>query len=371
MKTLECGMATDLNFAVGDSEFSKQENFSPFETDADHKVARHILKDIMQFRRSPNSHSVCSFMCPSCHAPHLAKVVSAVKTGRPITFVLPAFPGKSPNLSKVLGPLPDMAEQRALQFLQHLCDRIRPIYSPGAQIIICSDGRVFSDIVGMRETDVTEYQRELDQMIEDLGLTSISTFNLDELIKIDEPNKRTDFIQMRRKLMEGFGRPLELLREKVLSGSKEFSSPDDVESHRMYCGITRFLVEDSTYPGQTKSRSAIQRDCKARAYEVIRRSNAWTNLIAERFPEAVRLSIHPQTCGSKKLGIRLIGTENWITPWHGVAVKINDNFILLKRTEAEALGAELVFSTNGRPSHFEIPKSYSSNLLNKKSEVQI
>jgi len=256
-----------------------------------------------------------------------------------------------------------MAERLALQFLEQLCERIRAIYSPGARIIVCSDGRVFSDIVGMRETDVTDYQHELEKMIHEFDLKHISLFNLDELCN------GKDFMQVRHELVEKFGVPLRVLKEKVLRGSKALSPPDDEEAHRVYCGITRFLVEDAIVPGQTKSRSAVQKECRAKAYEVIRRSNAWSELIAQRFPGAVRLSIHPQTCGSKKIGIRLIATESWMTPWHGVAVKTNDEFVLLKRVEAEALGAQLVFSDNGRPSHFELSKSIQPNLVIEKSEV--
>ncbi|WP_241480356.1 L-tyrosine/L-tryptophan isonitrile synthase family protein [Legionella norrlandica] len=105
---------------------------------------------------------------------------------------------------------------------------------------------------------------------------------------------------------------------------------------------------------QTKSRSAIQKESRFKAYEVIRRSNAWSNLIREHFPEAVRLSIHPQTCGAKKLGIRLIGSESWMTPWHGVAVESKNGYVLLKRSEAEAIGAKLIYSPDGRRSHYKL-----------------
>lgn len=348
MENLAFNRASHLDFAVN--------NEDPF------KLAKEILKTILQFRRSP-SNSTCNLTCHSCQSLHLSKVASAIKEAKPITFVLPAFPGKSPNLSKVLGPLPDMAEELALQFLEQLCEEIKGIYAPGAQIIICSDGRVFSDIVGMRETDVTDYQHELEKMIHEFGLKHISLFNLDELCGGE------DFIQVRHELVENFGVPLAVLKEKVLRGSKALSLPEEEEAHRVYCGITRFLVEDSTFPGQTKSRSAIQKECRVKAYEVIRRSNAWSELIAQRFPEAVRLSIHPQTCGSKKIGIRLIATETWMTPWHGVAVKANDEFTLLKRIEAEALGAQLVFADSGRPSHFEFPKNIQSRAVIESAEV--
>lgn len=338
MESLEL-TATCRDFAFDDMDLFKQSEFPPDKIDLSNKLAQEVLKNILQFRRSPSSHSTCDLTCPSCQSPHLSKVISAIKASRPITFVLPAFPGKSPNLSKVLGPLPDMAEKLALRFLEQLCEGIREIYAPGARIILCSDGRVFSDVVGMRETDITDYQHELDKIIDEFGLKNISTFNLDEL------SEGKDFIQMRSELMENYGVPLELLKKKVQR---------EEEANRMYCGITRFLVEDSTFPGQTKSRTAIQKECKGKAYEVIRRSNAWSELIAQYFPDAVRLSIHPQACGSKKIGIRLIGTESWMTPWHGVVVKKDEDFILLKRKEAEALGAQLIFSASGRPSHFEV-----------------
>lgn len=142
-----------------------------------------------------------------------------------------------------------------------------------------------------------------------------------------------------------------------------YSQPS--QSLRMYLGITRFLVEDATHPHQTLSRTALQKECKERAYVVIQRSQAWSALLEKRFPQAIRLSIHPQGCGSPKLGIRLIANETWLTPWHGVVVQKKNEFILMKRSQAEASGARLVHYPNGRPSHFiwagEVPGSESES----------
>ena len=333
---------TTFNFSQGDSQTTA--------------IAKEVLTDLMQFRRSSGPESDClTASCERCLEPHLLKIVSAIEHGKPILFVLAAFPGKSPNTAKVLGPLPDMAEIRALQFLQHLCDRVKRRYSPGARIVLCSDGRVFSDVVGMGDEDVTAYQKELSKMITDLGLTSISIFNLEELYD------QSSFDQMRSLLMERHGEPLETLKASVSrAGKGAGSSPnctvDDKEAHALYCGITRFLLEDALFPGQKQSRTALQKECRVRAYKVIQRSKAWSTLIEARFPDAVRLSIHPQTCGSKKMGIHLIDPalwpDNWQTPWHGVAVDIGTGrFILLKRRQAEALGAHLVHQ-EGRPSHY-------------------
>ncbi|MEM6733177.1 MAG: isocyanide synthase family protein [Myxococcota bacterium] len=333
------------------SYFSRRSDRRPDETIG---LAKAILADVMRYRRMAGAGSKCAADCPRCMAPHLAKVVQAIRERKPVTFVLPAFPGKSPNRAKVFGPSTDMAERRALLFLGSLCDRVQQRYAPGAHIILCSDGRVFSDVVGMKEVDVTLYQQEIKRLIDELGLSSLSTFDLDTSVLEDTPHSPAGFDSMREQLMARFGTSLEGLRASVKRGGQPDADAECIEKHRMYCGITRFLVEDSTFPGQTASRSAIQKDCRKRAYEVIRRSNAWSALVAEQFPEAVRLSIHPQSCGSEKLGIQLMGEETWMTPWHGVAVNIGTSFILAKREQVEALGARLVRSQDGRPSHFEM-----------------
>lgn len=314
-----------------------------------HDLTTDILRDLLRFRRVLEPHADCVVgHCRRCLDPHLPPIALAIRLGRPITLVLPAFPGKSPNPAKVLGTRPDMGERLALSFLNELCERIRRRYAPGARIILCSDGRVFSDVIGMDEDAVTAYRRQLDQMIEELGLTNLSSYALDELF----PGH--DFAHARRALMEAYAQSPELLREKVRRGGQGSRDPEDQEAHRILCGITRFLVEDAARPGENRSRSAIQRDAKARAYEVIRRSNAWSELIRERFPHAVRLSIHPQTCGARKIGIQLLGTETWMTPWHGVAVRSGGNFVLMKRWEAEQLSARLVPDADGYPSHYQL-----------------
>jgi pyoverdine/dityrosine biosynthesis protein Dit1 len=99
----------------------------------------------------------------------------------------------------------------------------------------------------------------------------------------------------------------------------------------------------------------VKEESKAVAYEVIRRSNAWTRLLAEELPHALRLSIHPQHPHSDKIGLRITrAVDDWLTPWHGVVVLRANDYVLMKRQQAEALGAELIVQ-NGQPSHFVAP----------------
>ena len=78
--------------------------------------------------------------------PKFMSVIEAfVKDGKRVEMCLPAFPFKSANkVYKVLGALPDKAEELALGRLHDMCERIEEIYSPGAHLTIISDGIVYN-----------------------------------------------------------------------------------------------------------------------------------------------------------------------------------------------------------------------------------
>ena len=75
-------------------------------------------------------------------------IYRAVKNSEPVRLVLPAFPFKSPNSNiKVLGTLPDKAEDVALAHLNGLCAAIEDLYPPGAILTIVSDGLVYNGML--------------------------------------------------------------------------------------------------------------------------------------------------------------------------------------------------------------------------------
>lgn len=273
-------------------------------------------------------------------APHLPRLMGFITRGKPIELVLPAFPAKSPNRRKTLGPLPDHGEDLAFANLNHLCERIAKIYGPGAKITVCSDGRVFADLVRIPDPDVTAYNSELRLRYKERYRDTIGFFDLD-----DAYPGMTNYEMLREDLMINFGEPLQTLRARCKheEGAKV-----------MYRGIVRFLAED--YTGlpvfEGFSRNAIQSEARLAAYRVIQRSNAWSRLLQEAFPDAVRLSIHPQFRVSEKIGVYLVDTDDcWTTPWHAVALKTGDRTKLVPRHHAEAANAALIYS-EGRPSHY-------------------
>jgi pyoverdine/dityrosine biosynthesis protein Dit1 len=204
---------------------------------------------------------------------------------------------------------------------------MQEIYPVGIKLIICSDGRVFNDLVLVSDLHVDVYQKGIQQIIEDYQLTHLSTFSLDEVYPCH------NYLVMRELLMIEFGQTLDELKQHIAS------TPS---ARYQFNGIHRFIVEDqlALKPGQTKNKT--RQDAKQIAYEVIRRSNAWSRLLANYFPQSVRLSIHPQPCGSEKIGIHFLPTSNrWSTPWHNVLLKNAEGWQLIKKQEAEQLGARL------------------------------
>ncbi|MEU8686531.1 isocyanide synthase family protein [Streptomyces sp. NPDC048611] len=265
----------------------------------------------------------------------LRQISDFIRDGAPIVFTLPGFPCKSPNPAKVLGHLPDQGERLSLSFLHALCTEIERSYPPGARVIICSDGHAFGDLIGVPDTHVDAYADELRTLIAQLSLTNLSVFDLRDVLG-DLPHDT-----QRAHLHERYAPTREVLRAEVRA---------DDTTLALYRGITRFLVADTA--GHTGTRSALQRECRQRAYGVIQRSRAWGDLIADHHPRSVRLSIHPQPIGALKFGIRLLDAPDaWTTPWHSAALRRSDGtWTLMPRAKAALLGR--LIERDGRPSHF-------------------
>ncbi len=324
---------------AGPAYFSRQEGVcgQSFNTDKAGTTEQQIFAELFTRRNQIDPEQDLS---ERAIAHHHGQIASMVARDEPIVFVLPAFPGKSPNRRKTLSYLPDLAERLALQELSEMCEAIGRIYAPGAVVHVCSDGYVFSDLVHIPDAHVREYTDELESWSGELYPHRFVYFDLK-----DAYPGLPDLDRMRAVLTQEYGEPVEALSVQVKA---------DPAANAMYRGITRFLYED--YKGMSAfadlSNTAIQKKARATAYRVIQRSNAWSSLLAKRYPRAVRLSIHPQGADSTKFGIRLVPClDIWRTPWHSVAVKRDGQVFLERRADVEAGACRLMFR-DGRPCHF-------------------
>ena len=264
-----------------------------------------------------------------------AKLYALVSRGDPINFLLPAFPCKSPNtIDKVLGTLPDKAEDRALDYLHEFCSRISSAHGPGCNLLIFADGRVYSDLIGVSDGTINAYMGAIKAMS---ASTHIHWSCLDNFF----PGMKPD--DMRKAVVDNYGKTMDTIKDMIAN------NPDKL---RLYLALTRFLVEDRRWPA-TQSKTNIEKTCKARALEGMQRNDAYGAMLKHAYPDHIRLSIHPHSNAGDKIGINLLpGGDGWGTPWHNVLVERKDGTLcLMKKRDAVASGYTLVFADE-RPSHF-------------------
>ncbi|WP_372364443.1 L-tyrosine/L-tryptophan isonitrile synthase family protein [Candidatus Uabimicrobium sp. HlEnr_7] len=274
--------------------------------------ANQILNLLLKYTNTVEKN--CLHLFSSVQAVHGEKLDNYIDKNCKIQMVLPAFPAKSPNNEKISGKLPDMAEVLALKSLNNLCNEIAHIYDPGAEIIICSDGHIFSDLVAVDDADVDIYYQKLINIIDKFQLQNLRTFCLNDVFS----GKTLD--EMRIIVTEKYGAPIEEIKNSVkIDSSQTF----------LFNGIHRFIFEDRLVLDEENSRNYIRNYSKQLTYKIIQRSNAWSALVEDFFSEAVRLSIHPHGIRSGKLGIQMVACrDRWGTPWHNILLFDGEKFIL-------------------------------------------
>ncbi|CAM2929562.1 isocyanide synthase family protein [Legionella worsleiensis] len=298
-----------------------------------------ILNIILEKRGNALYHQCQEQLCMQCAEKISAPIDFALAHNQAIHFVLPAFPAKSANREKTLSHLPDIGEQLALININDLLEQIAAVYAPGARLTICSDGRVFNDIVGVSDHEVTAYVGALHALVNELKLSRIDFFDLSDCW----PNM--SFTEMREHLVQFYASSIEEIKSSVKNNDNE---------KKLFNGLHRFLVEDYAYLIKNNSKNQIRKRAHQHTYQLIQRSHAWGELIKSKYPNSIRLSIHPQTCASNKLAYQLVeSSHRWATPWHNVVVVQHDRVTLMKNSEAKRIPTQLIWQ-NGRPSHYQL-----------------
>ncbi|EEU37393.1 uncharacterized protein NECHADRAFT_51584 [Fusarium vanettenii 77-13-4] len=250
----------------------------------------------------------------------IALIYTHVKAQQAVPLCLPAFPFKSPNsTSKVLGKLPDKAEEFALSHLNGMCQAIADIYPPGAKLTIISDGLVYNDLLGVPDKDVWNYGETLRALAASKGFAHISFARLRDLVDIDLPKELDEMTYVanasnfRRALLNTFSKP----------GWTWDEVRQAEDACMTYRGYIKFLQTDleTVYPiGEDRTKSRYKRGTEYIAKQMMARGDAFANAVRQKYPDHVRLSIHPST-GAVKLSISLLPTDSiYTTPWHSTLI---------------------------------------------------
>ncbi|KAH7215969.1 Pyoverdine/dityrosine biosynthesis protein-domain-containing protein [Fusarium oxysporum] len=284
----------------------------------------------------------------------LAVVSRFVRARQKVVMCLPAFPFKSANkVEKVLGTLPDKAEELALARLNSICVTIGQFYEPGAELTVISDGLVYNDLLGISDQETWRYGSALRAMAERKAFSHLSFSRLQDLVAVKGlPNDLNELTYVanatnfRRTLFNKYGRDGDLDIDHEIA-----TNPDTLGTYKGYC---RFLKSDLQHIfGPAKSSAKYRKDVKYLAKQMLIRGYAFAGAVKARFPNYLRLSIH-QSTGEHKISISLLNTKSgFTTPWHCSVVLMADGEWLSGLTvdfKADRL-LELV-EEDGRPSYF-------------------
>ncbi|KAG8355798.1 hypothetical protein FVEN_g6517 [Fusarium venenatum] len=328
-----------------------QASIEPFTLALDREALETSTKilDIIGRYRMKQDERICSQSDQSALR-FIALIYTHVKADSPVPLCLPAFPFKSPNSSsKTLGKLPDKGEEIALAHLNGLCNSIGDVYTPGAKLTIISDGLVYN---GVPDRDVWAYGETLRSLAAEKEFHNISFSRLRDLVEIDLPKELDEMTYVanasnfRCALLNTFSKP-------GWSWDQVRQSDDQCMTYR---GYIKFLQTDleTVYPvGEGRSKSKYKRGIEYIAKQMMARGDAFANAVRQKYPDHIRLSIHPST-GAHKLSVSLLPTDSiYTTPWHcSVAYRLDGTIRTGMRSEFDSDDTfELVYN-NGRPSYY-------------------
>lgn len=273
----------------------------------------------------------------------------------PVSAVLPAFPCKSYNLAKVHSPKPDLGEELAIGRIIEFVDQVNKVYEPGMHFYIVSDGHVFSDCVNVDDDVVDTFTEELKKIykrIRPQGFDNLYFRGLNECFQSESKGQVANFLQSfqvdhylstvldvetevnRKILMLGCDDSADIIREQI-------RTPGHPRLY-LFRGFNKFMKEDliNTPIAKMTSAKKFKKMVSGVAYEMIRRNDAYSNLVELVFPFHLRLSIHAHTNAGPKYGIRMLNPDicrtvnhdqdeedkllHIPTPWHNSVFKISD-----------------------------------------------
>lgn len=271
-----------------------------------------------------------------------------------VEAVLPAFPCKSSNFQKVASWTPDKGEELAISRVIEFVRKVNAIYPPGMKFYVVSDGHVFSDCINVDDEVVDLYTAQLVELYDRIkpeGFEGVYFRGLNDCfesskkalvakcldsVRVDHPLETTleqETETNRKILMLGCDNNADKLREQI-------KTPKHPRLY-LYRGFNKFMHEDliNTPAAASLSKKKFKKLVSQVAFEMIRRNDAYSNLVELVFPFHLRLSIHAHHNAGPKYGIRLLDPNTCClihhnqdeedrllhvpTPWHNAIFRVD------------------------------------------------
>jgi pyoverdine/dityrosine biosynthesis protein Dit1/GNAT superfamily N-acetyltransferase len=255
------------------------------------------------------------------------EVVPAIKDESRLLLVLPGFPFKDQNVFRVPygADQPDCAELALLFRLHRLTQAIYQVHPYGADVVVLTDGSLYSKLFGVSDDDVARYMQRLRDYRNRMNLQgTVSFIPLKDLIDRASTaqagltawsvadailERLTGLIVAHSDVRDAF----EALSKGMKWNLATRARFDDIEP------LIRWrLLRDDEHSVDAAHRQLwglLDHEARTAAlqYASVNLMLRWLDLIRRFFPNAVRGTIHP-----KPGQFALAGTGNTF-PWNGVA----------------------------------------------------
>lgn len=243
----------------------------------------------------------------------LSLIQQKIRQNKPIELVLPTLPFKNQNPLTTGHSLgwTDLGEYLSLLQLKTITDSIQQLYSPGARITVLTDGMVYVDMFGNKDTKgVDQYFQQLWHIKERLGLgNAVELVDMSWLVKA-----QPEFEEVKRQMqihLEEIEKKDELVAE-CMSGLRYgmlFAFPVEYTLEE----YAKCLFTPETLLPQAITRKAER---LANEYASFLLTMKKLNIVKHAFPDAIRATVHCKD--APQLPLHLVNKHSWIFPYHGV-----------------------------------------------------
>lgn len=209
------------------------------------------------------------------------------------------------------------------------------------------------DLLGVPDRDVWAYGEALRALRARKDFRHIEFCRLKDIVHVDVPDELDEIryvanaTNFRHALLQQFSKPGYNVSLRI---------SEDEDTCLTYRGYIKFLETDlqNVYPiGEGRSKSKYKKGVEYIAKQMLTRGDAFARAVRQRFPDRLRLSIHPST-GENKLSINLLPTDtSFTTPWHcSIAFRLDGTVITGHRSQFDTNEEFELVCEQGRPSYF-------------------
>lgn len=229
-----------------------------------------------------------------------------IKNRSRLLFVIPGFPFKDQNLFRVpLEPdTPDFSELSFLFRLHRLTQAIYQVHPYGTDVIVLTDGTLYSDIFDVSKESANIYQRKLIEYRNLLNLQgTVSFLPLQEAI--EKMNINDGFTVIREIIRESLLDVFENSKGEVkkLVDSLIVAMKRNLNSRKYASKLSNKEIWDAIYSDNNSATCPnqsfwheihLKATISAIEYASTNLALKYTDLIRKFFPDAIRCTIHPK-----------------------------------------------------------------------------